>query len=105
MLGSKLVQHMNPRWILKSSVIIKQVTDKLQLGLDREMKMLDPTGVGFAFGGVYPGTLHAKGKTVETHKVSYSVGRVGTYLLHVRLRQQAVPLNGSPFSLKVSIPP
>jgi len=63
---------------------------------------VDPSGIGFAFGGIYPGTLHAKGKYVETHKVSYSIGKVGTYLLHVRLRQQAVPLPGSPFTLKVS---
>lgn len=63
---------------------------------------MDPSGIGFAFGGIYPGTLHAKGKYVETHKVSYSIGKVGTYLLHVRLRQQAVPLPGSPFTLKVS---
>ena len=61
----------------------------------------DPMGVGFAFGGVYPGTLHAHGKLVETHSVSYSVGIVGEYLLHVRLRQQAAALPGSPFRLRV----
>jgi len=69
---------------------------KISLELDA-----DPSGIGFAFGGVYPGTLHAKGKYVETHKVSYSIGRVGTYLMHVRLRQQAVSLPGSPFCLQV----
>jgi len=61
----------------------------------------DPHGIGFAFGGVYPGTLHAKGRIVESHKVSYSIGIVGEYLLHVRLRQLAVPLPGSPFCLNV----
>ena len=62
----------------------------------------DPSGIGFAFGGVYPGTLHAKGKIFDSHKVSYSIGLVGEYLLHVRLRQQAVALPGSPFRLKVT---
>ena len=37
----------------------------------------------------------------ETHKVSYSIGLVGQYLLHVRLRAQGVSLPGSPFLLKV----
>ena len=31
--------------------------------------MLDPTGVGFAFGGVTPGQLHSKGVLHELHKV------------------------------------
>lgn len=35
------------------------------------------------------------------HRVTYSVGRAGKYLLHVRLRNQALPLAGSPFSLEV----
>jgi len=64
-------------------------------------KSSDPTGIGFAFGGIYPGTLHAHGALVEQHSVSYSVGLVGPYLLHVRLRQQAVALPGSPFLLIV----
>ena len=37
----------------------------------------DPSGVGFAFGGVEPGRLHAKGKCVEVHKLFYSIGRAG----------------------------
>lgn len=61
----------------------------------------DPTGTGFAYGGVYPGKLHAKGKLFEAHKVSYSIGRVGTYELHVGLRQHSMPLPGSPFTLQV----
>ena len=64
-------------------------------------KSSDPTGIGFAFGGIYPGTLHAHGALVEQHSVSYSIGLVGPYLLHVRLRQQAVALPGSPFLLIV----
>ena len=55
----------------------------------------------FAFGGVYPGVLHAHGKLLESHKVSFSVGVAGQYLLHVRLRQQAAPIPGSPFLLEV----
>jgi len=61
----------------------------------------DPSGIGFAYGGLYPGTLYAKGKHIEKHKVSYSIGKVGTYLLHVRLRQQAISIPGSPFLLHV----
>ena len=62
----------------------------------------DPSGVGFAFGGVEPGTAHAKGRLHKVHKVSYSVGAVGVYRLHVCLRNQALPLPGSPWTLTVS---
>ena len=55
----------------------------------------------FAFGGVYPGTLHAHGLMHEWHRVSYSIGVAGQYLLHVRLRHQATSLPGSPFMLTV----
>lgn len=61
----------------------------------------DPSGIGFAFGGVEPGVLHAQGKMHEVHKVSYSIGLAGHYLLHVRLRQQAAAVPGSPFNLQV----
>lgn len=62
----------------------------------------DPTGVAFAFGGVDPGTLHAKGRLVAVHTVHYSVGRAGRYRLHVGLRQQGgEPLPGSPFELSI----
>ena len=59
---------------------------------------------GFAFGGAYPGVLHAKGALHEYHKVSYMVSVAGSYLLHVRLRmpKEATPLPGSPFLLTVS---
>ena len=46
----------------------------------------DPHGIGFGFGGVEPGTLHARGELYETHSVYYSVGLAGDYLLHVRVR-------------------
>lgn len=59
----------------------------------------------FAFGGVYPGTLHSHGKLHETHKASYSVGVAGQYLLHVRLRKQARALPGSPFLLMIKAGP
>lgn len=55
-------------------------------GLRDEMKS-DPTRIGFAYGGVYPGTLHAKGKLVESHEVQFSIGLCGTYHLFVALRQ------------------
>ena len=60
-----------------------------------------PRGIGFAFGGVEPGTLHAHGQLHEVHKVSYSVGLVGRYLLHIALRSQETQLPGSPFELRV----
>ena len=58
-------------------------------------------GIAFAFGGVYPGTLHARGALVKTHQVSYSVGASGKYLMHVGLHQQSAILPGSPFALEV----
>ena len=64
-----------------------------------KMELLDD--IGFAYGGVEPGVLHAKGKVHEVHKVTYSVGRAGQYLLHVKLRNQALSLPGSPFKLVV----
>ena len=61
----------------------------------------DPSGIGFAFGGIEPGRLHAHGRVVEWHKVFYSIGLVGTYRLHVALRHQSMPIPGSPFDLSV----
>ena len=65
----------------------RQTDDRLHHGnvLTVEAAMLDVLGVGFAYGGVHPGPLHSRGKLHEVHKVSYSVGRIGRYLLHVRL--------------------
>ena len=57
--------------------------------------------VGFAFGGVHPGRLHAHGRLVDSHKVYYSIGLVGSYELHIGLREQSIPLPGSPFRLEV----
>ena len=59
-------------------------------------------GTGFAYGGLFPGTLHAHGALREFHTASYSIGVAGSYLLHVRLRNQAVALPGSPFLLQVT---
>ena len=60
----------------------------------------DPTG--FAYGGVSPvakkGSRKAK---LGVHRVSYSIGLAGTYLLHVRLRKEGLPVPGSPFPLTV----
>ena len=61
----------------------------------------DKTGIGFAYGGVDPGTLHAHGRLVKTHTVSYSIGKSGRYLLFVGLRNQKVAMPGSPFELTV----
>lgn len=71
-----------------------------QVALANELAS-DPIKVGFAFGGVHPGRLHARGKLVETHKVYFSCTLVGTYLLHVGLRDQSISLPGSPFRLEV----
>ena len=38
---------------------------------------------------------------VDTHKVYYSIGLVGVYELHIGLREQSIPLPGSPFRLQV----
>ena len=62
----------------------------------------DPEGIGFAFGGVDPGTLHAHGQVVKHHTVKYSIGLAGRYRLHVGLRQQSVALPNSPFLLTVT---
>ena len=69
-------------------------------GGGRADRMDDPSG--FAYGGVWPGVLHAHGKLHEVHRVSYSVARSGAYLLHVRLHQKAASLPGSPFLLDVA---
>lgn len=63
--------------------------------------MADPTGVGFAFGGVIPGHLHSKGALVDWHKVHFAIGRAGKYLLHVRLHRSGRALPGSPYALTV----
>ena len=69
----------------------------------------DPTGIGFAYGGLYPGRLHAKGQLIEKHEVHFSVAKCGNYLLYVSLHGQSqhgghgncrVP--GSPFMLSVA---
>jgi hypothetical protein len=65
----------------------------------------DPKRIGFAFGGVDPGRLHAHGQIVEVHNVHYSIAMCGTYRLHVALRHEGVQLPGSPFVLKVSAGP
>ena len=44
-------------------------------------------------------------RTRVARKVSYSIGLSGTYALHVRLRQQALPIPGSPFLLTVDPAP
>lgn len=104
--GRKLVSsrvRVEP-WVRQRAALLwkaQQVTDKLHLGLEREIAMLDPTGVGFAFGGVTPGVILAKGHVHDWHKVHFTIGRAGRYLLHVRLRDAKQPLPGSPFALTV----
>lgn len=67
----------------------------------------DPRGIGFAYGGLRPGRLHAHGRLVELHQAHFSVGVAGTYELHVALRHDrdstivSTPLPGSPFTLTV----
>lgn len=91
-------------WVRQQAALLwrlQTLNDRLQLDLQTEAALLDPSGVGFAFGGVHPGHLHSKGQILSAHKVSYSVDRAGKYLLHVRLRSQARPMPGSPFGLVV----
>lgn len=61
----------------------------------------DAKRIGFAYGGVDPGRLHAHGQLVEVHKVHYSIAMTGTYRLYVALRHDGVQLPGSPFLLTV----
>ena len=67
----------------------------------------DPRGIGFAYGGLNPGRLHAHGRLVDVHQAHFSVGLAGSYELHVALRHDSqstivsTPLPGSPFSLTV----
>lgn len=65
---------------------------------------VDPSGVGFAYGGITPETYGLnpqRDKPPEEHQVHISIGQSGTYLLHVALRHSATPLPGSPFLLNV----
>ena len=66
----------------------RKTTDKLQSRANFAIDKHDPSvylhelsadPTGFAFGGVFPGTLHAKGKLFGQHRVSYSIGRAGAY--------------------------
>ena len=46
-------------------------------------------------------TPHCVLPRVVPRQLPFSVGRVGKYLLHVRLRSEGLPLPGSPFALNV----
>ena len=82
------------------SKVFSDASTDAAVAYDHELKA-DRKGVGFAYGGVSPGTLHAKGQLVRVHTVHYSLGLAGQYRLHVGLRQQSIPLPGSPFHLTV----
>ena len=79
--------------------------DPIALQRSRLAHTLERTS--FAYGGVEPGRLHAHWKPAEEHKVYYSIGTPGRYLLHVRLRRDGAAANlpGSPFELCVSPSP
>lgn len=76
----------------------------------RSERESDPKGAGFAYGGIYPGRLHAKGRLVEQHEVHFSIAKVGSYLMYVSLhglssigeRGEETHIPGSPFMLTVS---
>jgi hypothetical protein len=74
----------------------------LRTDFEHELRS-DPKGVGYAYGGVSPGTLHARGQLVRVHTAQYSIGLAGKYRLHVGLRQQSMALLGSPFDLEVRL--
>ena len=78
-----------------------QKTMMKSLSHELESAKAAENAAAFAYGGLYPGTLHAKGKLLDSHKVFYSIGIAGQYLLHVRLRSQGTALQGSPFYLSV----
>ena len=83
-----------------ASAMAEQLSRSLAVELQSAKRASDQAA--FAFGGVYPGVLHSHGKLPDQHRVFYSVGVAGQYLLHVRLRKQAASLKGSPFLLTVS---
>lgn len=103
--GKRLVRY---HWRMQSTERLdymdqwrrRQTNNSMKYSVQSEVSN-DEQKIGFAFGGVHPGWLHSKGQAPEVHKVSYSIGRVGRYLLHVRLRQAAAPIPGSPFALTV----
>ena len=82
-----------------AAALAEHLSRSLAVELQSAQKASDQAA--FAFGGVYPGTLHARGRMPDWHRVFYSVGVAGKYLLHVRLRKQAASLKGSPFLLTV----
>lgn len=64
---------------------------------------IDPPGrpeFGFAFGGVAPGRK-AKGALVDSHEVGIAADQAGLYWLHVNMRSEAAPIQGSPFLVNV----
>ena len=89
----------------KKKILCENPIDRHGRSIFRNELAADPTGYGFAFGGVEPGRLRAKGLLVETHRVGYSIAKVGRYLLHVVLRHDSVELPGSPFELRVTAGP
>ena len=103
--GKRLVRY---RWKLPATERLeymqqfkrRQFNDHMKYSVQSEVSC-DDSHIGFAFGGVHPGWLHSKGNLAEVHKVSFSIGRVGRYLLHVRLRKAGAPIPGSPFALTV----
>ena len=95
-LDSTTRQQYQRQWARRRSA---QDSNPTVVELTPEEKIIDSSA--FAFGGIYPGNLHARGKLHAKHHASYSIGVAGTYLLHVRLRKQAVSLPGSPFLLTV----
>jgi hypothetical protein len=90
------------KWLAKR--VAEKASKKKQFSLvpstATELSEADP--FGFAFGGLTPGLLHSHGHLSKTHSVHYSIGLAGKYRMHVGLRQQHVPLPGSPFTLEVS---
>ncbi len=53
----------------------RQANDKWKFSVQSEVSC-DPTKIGFAFGGVFPGWLHSKGNLADVHKVSRRAGRL-----------------------------
>jgi len=87
---------------------LQQWTRRIAVDSERDIQS-EPKGIGFAYGGIYPGRLHAKGQLVEKHEVHFSVAKCGAYLLYISLHGQSnqrgsasshVP--GSPFTLYVA---
>lgn len=62
-------------WGRRAAADLKSKEDKVRVGESYAHELSEcPRGIAFAYGGLYPGTLHAHGALVRTHQVSCALG-------------------------------